>query len=49
MLGSDTWINERWQSYGRLIDGYREWLDQLPRDAAELIAVKNAERIFGPR
>jgi len=49
MLGSDTWINERWQSYGHLIGGYREWLDQLPREAAEQIAFGNAKRIFGPK
>jgi predicted TIM-barrel fold metal-dependent hydrolase len=49
LLGSDTWINERWEGYGRLIGGYREWLDQLPRDAAEKIAFRNAERLFGPK
>jgi hypothetical protein len=25
----------------------RGWLDQLPRDVAELIAYRNAERLFG--
>jgi hypothetical protein len=47
LLGSDTWINERWESYGRTMGGYREWLRQLPREAAEQIAHKNAERLFG--
>jgi len=30
LLGSDTWINERWQSYGDIMAGYRAWLAQLP-------------------
>jgi Amidohydrolase len=47
LIGSDTWINERWQSYATLIAGYRHWLDQLPRDVAERIAYKNAETMFG--
>ena len=46
LLGSDTWINERWDSYGSTMDDYRSWLAQLPRDAAEKIAFRNAERLF---
>lgn len=49
LLGSDTWINERWQSYGEIIAGYRAWLRQLPDDVAGKIAFGNAERLFGPR
>lgn len=49
LLGSDTWINERWASYGETIAGYRAWLAQLPKEAAEQIAWKNGERLFGPR
>lgn len=49
LLGSDTWINERWESYGQTIAAYRAWLAQLPREAAERIAWGNAERLFGPR
>src|SRR5262245_9562749 len=26
LLGSDTWINERWASYSELMQGYRTWL-----------------------
>lgn len=47
LIGSDTWVNERWESYGTLIAGYRQWLAQLPRPVAERIAYKNAEAIFG--
>lgn len=47
LLGSDTWINERWFSYDAIIKGYREWLVQLPREQAERIANGNAKRLFG--
>ena len=46
LVGSDTWINERWDSYGSIMDGYRGWLAQLPRAIAEKIAYRNAERMF---
>jgi hypothetical protein len=46
LVGSDTWINERWDSYGSLMAGYRGWLAQLPRDVAEQIAFRNGERLF---
>jgi hypothetical protein len=47
LLGSDTWINERWFSYDGIIKTYREWLVQLPQDQARRIAHENAERLFG--
>ena len=46
LLGSDTWITERWDVYAQIIAGYRAWLSQLPREAAERIAFRNAERLF---
>ena len=46
LLGSDTWVNERWDSYGRTMAEYRGWLAQLPRPVAEQIAWRNAERLF---
>lgn len=49
LLGSDTWVNERWASYGTMMRDYRAWLAQLPRDVAERIAFKNAERLFATR
>ncbi len=49
LLGSDTWINERWFSYDTIFGEYRKWLAQLPRDQAAKIAHGNAERLFGPR
>jgi hypothetical protein len=47
LLGSDTWINERWFAYDGLMKGYRAWLAQLPREQAERIANGNARRLFG--
>jgi hypothetical protein len=47
LLGSDTWINERWAGYDAIIQTYRGWLAQLPEDQARRIANGNAERIFG--
>lgn len=49
LIGSDTWINERWFSYDGIFKIYREWLAQLPPDQAKRIASGNAERLFGPR
>lgn len=47
LIGSDTWINERWFSYDAIMKGYRGWLAQLPRDQAVRIANGNAKRLFG--
>jgi predicted TIM-barrel fold metal-dependent hydrolase len=46
LIGSDTWVTERWDGYAGLMAGYRAWLGQLPRDVAEKIAYRNAERLF---
>ena len=45
----DTWINERWSSYGEIMALYRGWLAQLPADVADDIAYRNGERLFAPR
>ncbi|MFZ5690781.1 MAG: amidohydrolase family protein [Pseudomonadota bacterium] len=47
LIGSDTWINERWFSYDAIMKGYRAWLSQLPQDQAVRIANGNAKRLFG--
>jgi len=49
LLGSDTWINERWFGYDTIMQTYRGWLAQLPEDQAKRIAYGNAERLFGGR
>ena len=46
-VGSDTWIPPRWESYEQIITQDRTWLAQLPREVAEQIAYRNAERLFG--
>lgn len=46
LLGSDTWIAERWDSYGSIMADYRTWLAQLPQPVAEKIAFRNAEQLF---
>lgn len=47
VLGSDTWVNERWARYGEIMTYYRSWLAQLPSDVAARIASGNGERLFG--
>jgi predicted TIM-barrel fold metal-dependent hydrolase len=47
MVGTDTWINPQWDRLPEILDGVRAWLRQLPRDVAERIAFRNAERLFG--
>ena len=47
LLGSDTWIDERWDQYQQIMDSYRPWLDQLPPLIARQIAWGNAARLFG--
>ena len=49
LLGSDTWINERWFAYDGIMKTYREWLAQLPEDQAKRIAHGNAERLFNAK
>jgi hypothetical protein len=46
MVGTDTWVTSRWET---LVDGMqttRSWLGELPREVAEQIAHRNAERLF---
>jgi hypothetical protein len=49
LLGSDTWIPERWLSYDQIMAEYRGWLKQLPSAQAQRIAHGNAERLFGAK
>lgn len=47
LIGSDTWIADRWANYDAIIAGYRAWLGDLPPDVAQKIAHGNARRLFG--
>ena len=46
LLGSDTWVPERWASYGEIMAGYRAWLAQLSPKIAAQIANGNAKALF---
>jgi predicted TIM-barrel fold metal-dependent hydrolase len=46
VVGSDTWVNERWARYGEIMAYYRGWLAQLPPGVASKIASGNGERLF---
>jgi hypothetical protein len=47
MIGSDTWVNQRWADYDRLMQGCRAWLGDLPPTVAHRIAWDNGARLFG--
>ena len=46
VIGSDTWVNERWERYDEIIAWYRGWLADLPEDVSKAIASTNAETLF---
>jgi hypothetical protein len=46
LIGSDTWVNQRWQYYDELMSGYRRWLGDLPPELARRIAWDNGARLF---
>ena len=47
VVGSDTWINQRWDNYDEIMRGYRVWLGDLPPELAQRIAWGNAAALFG--
>ena len=47
VIGSDTWVNQRWQYYDELMQGYRTWLGGLPPEVARAIGWDNAAGWFG--
>jgi hypothetical protein len=47
LIGSDTWVNQRWLYYDDLMRGYRIWLGGLPPDVARRIGWDNGARLFG--
>ncbi|MDM0077585.1 amidohydrolase family protein [Variovorax sp. J2P1-59] len=49
MVGSDTWVNQRWSAYDEIMRGYRTWLGDLPPDVAQRVAWGNAAALFGLR
>jgi len=49
MVGTDTFVPERWHYVGEHAAFSRAWLADLPADLAEKIAWKNGEALFGGR
>jgi predicted TIM-barrel fold metal-dependent hydrolase len=49
LVGSDTWINARWDDYESLMQQARRWLGDLPPAAARRIAWENGAALFGLR
>ena len=47
MIGSDTWVNQRWLYYDELMQAYRHWLGDLPDGVARSIAWNNGALLFG--
>lgn len=47
LIGSDTWVNGRWDQYEDLMRGYRTWLGDLPADVAARVAWDNGAELFG--
>ena len=46
MIGSDTWVNQRWLYYDELMKGYRAWLGGLPANVARQVAYDNGAALF---
>jgi hypothetical protein len=46
LAGTDTWVTSRWEALPGSVAEVRTYLNQLPREVAEKIAYKNAERLF---
>jgi hypothetical protein len=47
LIGSDTWVNERWLYYDELMKGYRTLLGDLPAETARRIVWDNGANLFG--
>jgi len=47
LVGSDTWVNARWQGYEALMAEARRWLGDLPPEVARRIAWDNGATLFG--
>jgi predicted TIM-barrel fold metal-dependent hydrolase len=47
LVGSDTWVNARWDDYEGLMEQARRWLGDLPPAVARRIAWDNGAALFG--
>ena len=46
MVGTDTFVPERWGIIGSHAGAARAWLAELPPEIAELVAYKNGEAVL---
>jgi len=49
LIGSDTYVTSRWESFTSIQAEYRSWVNQLPRDTAEKLSFRNAFRLVGKK
>ena len=49
VVGSDTWVVQRWESYSSIVKSYRDWLGELPREVAERVAYRNAAELLSSK
>jgi hypothetical protein len=49
LIGSDTWITSRWESFTAIHAEYRSWVNQIPRDTAEKLSFQNAFGLVGKK
>ncbi|EHR73717.1 putative TIM-barrel fold metal-dependent hydrolase [Burkholderiales bacterium JOSHI_001] len=47
LVGSDTWVNQRWQYYESLMTEARQWLGDLPPAVARRIGWDNGAALYG--
>jgi hypothetical protein len=47
LIGSDTWVNQRWLYYEETMKDYRNWLGDLPAHVAKKVAWDNGAALFG--
>jgi hypothetical protein len=47
VVGSDTWVNGRWDDYEALMQQARRWLGDLPGPVARRVAWENGAGLFG--
>lgn len=49
LIGSDTYVTSRWDSFTAIHAEYRSWLSRLPREVAEKLAFRNAFGLVGKK
>jgi len=49
LMGSDTWVVQRWETYPSIMGSYRDWLGELPKEVAERIAWRNASELLSSK